>query len=130
LDAPSFDDIADSLGTAEDASLFDLFQEGVSGGEGIIRKVQFEGPHESISSRKYDKNIKIPRRTMCLPSYRHKAFLTQIFRKLLLIANAKSRYYTPLSELSFMQRLTLLLFLPSEDSPSTSVPSGAWSENH
>jgi predicted nuclease of predicted toxin-antitoxin system len=35
-----------------------------------------------------------------------------------------------LRKLLFMQRLTLLLFLPSEDSRSTRAPSGAWSENN
>jgi hypothetical protein len=45
LDAPSFDDIASRLGTAEDARFFGLFSEGVEGGEGIIGKVQCEGPH-------------------------------------------------------------------------------------
>src|SRR5215470_9673574 len=37
-----------------------------------------------VSRIKYYKNIKIiPRHTTCLPSYRHKAFPTQISRKLL-----------------------------------------------
>jgi hypothetical protein len=40
-----FDDVAHRLGTAEDARLFGLFQEGVSGGESVIGKVQCEGPH-------------------------------------------------------------------------------------
>jgi len=34
------------------------------------------------------KNSKIPRYIMGLPAYRHKAFLTQIFRKLLIHANS------------------------------------------
>jgi len=45
LHALAFDDIAYSLGTAEDACLFGLFQERLSGGQGVIGKVQFEGPH-------------------------------------------------------------------------------------
>jgi hypothetical protein len=36
-----------------------------------------------VSSNKYYKNIQILRHTMCLPSYRHKTFPTQIFRNLL-----------------------------------------------
>ena len=32
--------------------------------------------------------------------------------------------------LSFMQRLALLLFLPSEDSPLMRAPSVSWSENN
>ena len=39
LEALAFDDVAHSLGTAEDASLFRLFQEDISSGEGVIGKV-------------------------------------------------------------------------------------------
>jgi hypothetical protein len=46
LEALAFDDVAHSLGTAEDASLFRLFQEDISSGEGVIGKVEFEGAHE------------------------------------------------------------------------------------
>lgn len=45
LEALAFDDFSHGLGTAEDARLFGLFQEGVSGGEGAIGKGQCEGPH-------------------------------------------------------------------------------------
>ena len=45
LEALAFDDVAHRLGTAEDACLFGLFQERLSGGQGVIGKVQFEGPH-------------------------------------------------------------------------------------
>ena len=45
LEALAFDDVAHRLGTAEDASLCGLFQEGVSSGESVIGKVQFKGPH-------------------------------------------------------------------------------------
>jgi hypothetical protein len=38
-----------------------------------------------VSSNKYYKNIQILRHTMCLPSYRHKTFPTQIFRNLLAV---------------------------------------------
>lgn len=37
-----------------------------------------------VSTIKYYNNIQILRHTMCLPSYRNKAFPTQIFRKLLI----------------------------------------------
>ena len=46
LEALAFDDVAHRLGTAEDASFFRLFHEGISSGEGVIGKVQFEGAHE------------------------------------------------------------------------------------
>jgi hypothetical protein len=39
LEALAFDDVAHRLGTAEDASLFRLFQEDSSSGEGVIGKV-------------------------------------------------------------------------------------------
>ena len=45
-EALPFDDVAHRLGTAEDASLFRLFQENISSGEGVIGKVEFEGAHE------------------------------------------------------------------------------------
>jgi hypothetical protein len=46
LEALAFDDVAYGLGTAEDADLLRLFQEGVESGQGIIGKVPFEGPHK------------------------------------------------------------------------------------
>jgi hypothetical protein len=52
LHALAFDDLAYGLGTAEDARLFRLFQEGISSGQGVIGKVQFEGPHRRVSSNK------------------------------------------------------------------------------
>jgi hypothetical protein len=45
LEALAFDDFAHGLGTAEDTSLFGLFQKRVESGEGVIGKVQFEGAH-------------------------------------------------------------------------------------
>ena len=39
------DDVAYGLGTAEDPSFFRLLYEGIEGGQGIIGKVPFEGPH-------------------------------------------------------------------------------------
>ena len=45
LDTLSFDDIAYSLGTAQDTYFFGLFQEDISGEESSVGKVQFEGAH-------------------------------------------------------------------------------------
>ena len=45
LEAVPLDDVAHGLGTAEDTGLLRLLQEGIQGGEGLIRKVEFEGPH-------------------------------------------------------------------------------------
>jgi hypothetical protein len=44
-EALSLHNITSRLSTVEDARFFGLFQERVEGREGIIRKVQFEGPH-------------------------------------------------------------------------------------
>jgi hypothetical protein len=38
---------------------------------------------QGVSTIKYYRNTTIPRHITCLPSYRHTAFPTQIFRKLL-----------------------------------------------
>jgi hypothetical protein len=46
------DDGTDRLSTAEGPGFFRLFYEGIEGGQGIIRKVQFEGPHRRVSSNK------------------------------------------------------------------------------
>ena len=45
LEALALDDLAHGLGTAEDTGFLRLFEKGISGGEGFIRKVKFEGPH-------------------------------------------------------------------------------------
>jgi len=47
-----FHDVAHGLGTAEDTGFFGLLDEGVSGRERVIGKVQFEGPHLRVSSHK------------------------------------------------------------------------------
>jgi hypothetical protein len=47
LQALPFDDLAHGLGTAEDTCLSGLCQERISGGQGVIGKEQFEGPHAS-----------------------------------------------------------------------------------
>ena len=83
LHALAFDDIAYSLGTAEDACLFGLFQERLSGGQGVIGKVQFEGPHAGGLHNKVLQKYKILRQTTGLPSYRNKTFPPQISQELL-----------------------------------------------
>ena len=52
LEALAFDDVAHRLGTAEDAGFPGLLDEGISGRERVIGKVQFEGPHMGVSSNK------------------------------------------------------------------------------
>ena len=47
-----FDDVAHSLGTAEDAGFPGLLYEGISSRERVIGKVQFEGPHMRVSNNK------------------------------------------------------------------------------
>jgi hypothetical protein len=83
LHAPAFDDVAYGLGTAEDACLFGLFQERISGGQGVIGKVQCEGPHAGGLQNKVLQKYKHPTSPTWLPYYRSTAFPTQIFRKLL-----------------------------------------------
>jgi hypothetical protein len=53
LETLSFDDVAYGLGTAEDPGFFCLFYEGIEGGQGIIGKVQFEGPHAGRLQSEY-----------------------------------------------------------------------------
>jgi hypothetical protein len=48
----SFHDVAHGLGTAEDAGVFGLLYEGVSGRERVIGKVECEGAHMRVSSNK------------------------------------------------------------------------------
>src|SRR5262249_29072174 len=45
LEAVPLDDLAHGLGTAEDAGLLGLLEEGIQGGERLLGKVEFEGPH-------------------------------------------------------------------------------------
>ena len=52
LQALAFDDLAHGLGTAEDAGFPGLLDEGISGRERVIGKVQCEGPHLRVSSNK------------------------------------------------------------------------------
>jgi hypothetical protein len=46
------DDVAHSVGTAEDAGVFGVLYEGVSGRQGVVGKTQFQGPHMRVSSNK------------------------------------------------------------------------------
>src|SRR5688500_17748214 len=48
-------------------------------------KCNLRGRMRVVSTIKYYNNIQMLRHTMCLPSYRNKAFPTQIFRKLLFV---------------------------------------------
>ena len=45
VEAVPLDDFAHGLGTAEDAGLLGLLEEGIQAGESLIGKVEFEGPH-------------------------------------------------------------------------------------
>jgi hypothetical protein len=45
LEAVPLDDCAHGLGTAEDTGLLRLLEEGIQGGERLLGKVEFEGPH-------------------------------------------------------------------------------------
>jgi len=45
LEAVPVDDFAHGLSTAEDAGLLRLLEEDIQGGERLIGKVEFEGPH-------------------------------------------------------------------------------------
>jgi hypothetical protein len=45
LETVPLDDLAHGLGTAEDARFLRLLEEGIQGGECLIGKVEFEGPH-------------------------------------------------------------------------------------
>jgi hypothetical protein len=45
VEAVPLDDVAHGVGTAEDASLLGLLDEGIQGGASLIGKVACEGPH-------------------------------------------------------------------------------------
>src|SRR5262245_28979383 len=47
LEAVPLDDFAHGLGTAEEAGLLGLLEEGLQGGESLSGKVEFEGPHSN-----------------------------------------------------------------------------------
>ena len=52
LEALAFDDLAYGLGTTEDPGFLGLLEIAISGGEGLIRKVEFERPHWGVSRKK------------------------------------------------------------------------------
>jgi hypothetical protein len=52
LEALAFDNFAHGLGTTEDSGFFRLLEIGIQGGEGLIRKVEFERPHRGVSRKK------------------------------------------------------------------------------
>ena len=60
LEALPCDDLAHGLGAPEDTGLLGPLQEGISGGEGILRKVQFEGPHDGGLQNKLLQKYKHP----------------------------------------------------------------------
>jgi hypothetical protein len=45
LEAVALNDLAHGLSTAEHTGLLSLFKKGLQGGEGLLGKVEFEGPH-------------------------------------------------------------------------------------
>src|SRR2546428_7609679 len=52
LEALAFDNLAHGLGTTEDPGFLRLLEIGIEGGEGLIRKVEFESPHCGVSRKK------------------------------------------------------------------------------
>jgi hypothetical protein len=47
-----FHNVAHGLGTTENTGFFGLLEEGISGRERVIGKVEFEGPHLRVSNNK------------------------------------------------------------------------------
>jgi hypothetical protein len=88
LEALPFDDIAHGLCTAKDAGLLRLLQKGVQGGQGIIRKMEFEGTHEGgLHNKVLQKYENSSLDIVQLPSDRNKVFSTQISQELLMRPN-------------------------------------------
>src|SRR2546425_11368645 len=81
LEALPFDDVAHGLSTAKATGLLRLLQEGVQGGQGVIGKVEFEGPHSGGLQEKLLQKFIAAHGS----SYRNKAFSTQISLELLYI---------------------------------------------
>jgi hypothetical protein len=52
LEALAFDNLAHGLGTTEAPGFLGLLKIGIEGGEGLIRKVEFESPHRGVSKKK------------------------------------------------------------------------------
>jgi hypothetical protein len=89
LEAVPLDDLAHSLGTAEEASLLGLLEEGIQGRESLIGKVEFEGPHRGGLQEKLLQKFTRVRSLYFL--YRNKIFLTQISLELLIACSACGR---------------------------------------
>ena len=83
LQAVPFNHFTDGLGTTEDPRIFRLFKNASNVGRASLGKCSLRVRMRVVSRVKYYNNTKIPPHTMCLSSYRNKAFSTQISRKLL-----------------------------------------------
>jgi hypothetical protein len=57
-EALPFDDVAHGLSTAKDAGLLRLLHEGVQGGQGVIGKVECEGPHSGGGSSTSNRGLR------------------------------------------------------------------------
>jgi len=86
LDALAFGDFVHCLTPTKEARFLGLLDAGISGRQGAIGKLQFEGPHEGTFLIIYYRNYTHrPRGRARLPSYRNKSFSTQIFQELLMV---------------------------------------------
>jgi hypothetical protein len=82
LEAVPLDDCAHGLGTAEDAGLLGLLEEGIQGRESLVGKVECEGPHRGGLQKKL-----LQKYTGAMPhgsSYQNTIFSTQISLELLI----------------------------------------------
>ena len=69
VQAGPFDDFTDGLSTTEDPSFFRLFQHRIQRGEGVIGKVELEGPHgRALSYKVLQKYQNMSHNIMELPS--------------------------------------------------------------
>jgi hypothetical protein len=65
LEAATLDDGAHGLSPPEHTGLLGLFQEAIYSGQGLLGKVEFEGPHKGISRKKYYKKLQKVYITLC-----------------------------------------------------------------